>query len=161
MPLSNKERQRRWMEKNRALHNLRRRNARKGSSLGEKEAAVESNRSRTEMARNEISGSVSRAATCSGETTASTVPHVSNGGDQQIPPPRPSVAELREMMSKASKKPATEPPASVDTRSAKDVIGGIYRNDNGGVISKFAWEKLQKMKAHAKENNFEIDEYSQ
>ncbi len=47
------------------------------------------------------------------------------------------------------------------TRSAKDVVGGIYRNDNGGVISKFAWEKLQKMKKKAETGGYELDDYSQ
>ncbi len=68
------------------------------------------------------------------------------------------LAALRKMIAEPQENP---PETSVETRSAKDVVGGIYRNDNGGVISKFAWEKLQKLKAHAKANNFEIDEYSQ
>ncbi len=68
---------------------------------------------------------------------------------------------LRRLIGQEEGKPATSEAEIVETRSAKDVVGGIYRNDNGGVISKFAWEKLQRMKEHAKANNFEIDDYSQ
>ncbi len=52
-------------------------------------------------------------------------------------------------------------PGSTDTRSRSDIAMGIWRNDQGGVISKFAWDKLQRLKEHAKANNFVIDEYSQ
>jgi acyl-CoA reductase-like NAD-dependent aldehyde dehydrogenase len=37
----------------------------------------------------------------------------------------------------------------------------VYRNDYGAVISEAAWKRLQKMKAEAKEKNYELDEYSQ
>lgn len=37
----------------------------------------------------------------------------------------------------------------------------IFRNDYGQIISEPAWNRLQKMKQHAKENHFEMDEYSQ
>jgi hypothetical protein len=71
------------------------------------------------------------------------------------------ISELRGLITAEEEKPATVETEIVETRSAKDVVGGIYRNDSGGVISKFAWDKLQRMKEHAKKNNFEIDEYSQ
>ncbi len=143
MAMSNAERQKRWLAKNRAAFNLRRRNARKKNlGLVEKESVVVSTVPRIETS-NEVQPM--------GDWNHIVDPN----------PPRKTIEELREMMAKASEKPVTEVPDSVETRSAKDVVGGIYRNDNGGVISKFAWEKLQKMKAHAKENNFEIDEYSQ
>ncbi len=50
---------------------------------------------------------------------------------------------------------------SMDTRSRSDIAMGIWRNDQGGVISKFAYDKLQRLKEHAKEKEFEIDDYSQ
>ncbi len=71
-----------------------------------------------------------------------------------------TLAKLREMMKQEHEKPA-EAIESTDTRSRSDIAMGIWRNDQGGVISKFAWDKLQKMKAHARENNFEMDDYSQ
>ncbi len=67
-----------------------------------------------------------------------------------------TLARLREMVKVEEEKPVVD-----DSRTVKDVVGGIYRNDHGGVISKFAWEKLQRLKEHAKENNFVIDDYSQ
>ncbi len=72
-----------------------------------------------------------------------------------------TLARLREMVKVEQEKPATEVLESTDTRSRSDIAMGIWRNDQGGVISKFAWDKLQRLKEHAKENNFEMDEYSQ
>lgn len=128
MALTGYERVKRWREKNRVVYNLRRRNARKGLGLVEKEAKVEATVSRVEM------------------------PQPEN------PPPfaTKKVGEFRMLVLPEEEKPATE-----DSRTVRDVVGGIYRNDSGGVISKFAYEKLQRLKEHAKANNFEIDEYSQ
>jgi hypothetical protein len=67
-----------------------------------------------------------------------------------------TVQSLRELIKQEEEKPATE-----DLRKPGDVIGGIYRNDQGGVISKFAWEKLQRMKEAAKEGGYILDDYSQ
>ncbi len=160
MPLSNKERQRRWLEKNRAAFNLRRRNARKGSGLGEKEAVVESNRSRTEMARNigaDTELTESRPVQSEQENTG-------KGEVELSRPPLPfttkKVGEFR-MVVMPEEKPSDEVPSCTDTRSRSDIAMGIWRNDQGGVISKFAWEKLQKLKEKAKEGNYVIDEYSQ
>ncbi len=151
MAMSNAQRQAKWREKNRALFNLRRRNARKRLSLVEKEAERDTTVLRTEMSIGEKSGSAPHAEDGNSERLQD-VHNVPNGGDQQIPPPRPSILDLRKLIAEESQKP---PETSVESRPV------VYRNDYGGVISKFAWEKLQKMKAHAKENNFEIDEYSQ
>ncbi len=123
------------MEKNRAAFNLRRRNARKkeaGLGCREKEVVVEATVARTEM------------------------PFPEN------PPPftTKKVGEFR-MIVLPEEKPAPEAPVGVEIRSAKDVIGGIYRNDHGGVISKFAWEKLQRAKQDAKDGGYELDDYSQ
>ncbi len=131
MALTNKERQRRWMEKNRAAFNLRRRNARReNSGLGKQESKVQTDVPRIEMPLPEI------------------------------PFKTKKVGEFR-MIVLPEEKPSTEAPVVEDGRAVSDVARGIYRNDNGGVISKFAWEKLQRLKEHAKANNFEIDDYSQ
>ena len=37
----------------------------------------------------------------------------------------------------------------------------VYRNDYGGVITKVAWEKLQRLKEKAQDGDYELDEYSQ
>ena len=129
---ANSERVKRWRDKNRALHNLRRRNARKKNS-----------------------GSVIEEA-----KVETTVPRIEMPLPDQISK-KETLTMLLSLISPKEEKPYTEPPVSEETRSAKDVVGGIYRNDFGGVISKSAWEKLQKAKQHAKENNFEMDEYSQ
>ncbi len=65
---------------------------------------------------------------------------------------RPTISELRELVERESQKPPQE------VEVARPLV---YRNDYGGVISKFAWEKLQKAKAKAKDGGYEIDEYSQ
>ncbi len=118
MPLSNKERQRRWMEKNRAVFNLRRRNARKKDFvLVVEEVEVEAVMPRIEMA--------SKART---------------------------IEELRDVINAESRKP---PETTVEAPPV------VYRNDYGGVISKFAWEKLQRLKEKAKSGGYEMDEYSQ
>ncbi len=72
-----------------------------------------------------------------------------------------TLANLRGLIKAEEEKPVIEVPESTDTRSRSDIAMGIWRNDQGGVISKFAYDKLQKLKEHAKENNFEIDDYSQ
>ncbi len=127
MAMSNAERQRKWREKNRALFNLRRRNARKENlSSVEKEAESETTVPRTKM----------------GVHANDVVKEVN----------RPTISELRELVKEEREKPP---------QSVEEPRPAVYKNDYGGVISKFQWEKLQRLKAHAKENNFEIDEYSQ
>ena len=124
----NSERVKRWRDRNRALHNLRRRNYRKGLTDVKKEPEREATVVRPEMTQDSKQAKIS---------------------------------ELRGLITAEEETPATSEGEIMETRSAKDVVGGIYRNDSGGVISKFAWDKLQRMKQHAKENHFEIDEYSQ
>ncbi len=127
---ANSERVKRWRDKHRALHNLRRRNARKkGLSSLEEEPQLEAAVVRTEMQQKEV-----------------------HANDVVKEVNRPSISELRELVEEEREKP---PATSVEAPPT------VYRNDYGGVISKFQWEKLQRIKAHAKENNFEIDEYSQ
>ena len=66
------------------------------------------------------------------------------------------IEELRELIRGEEEKTVVEP-----ERRASDVVGGIYRNDQGGVITKFAWEKLQRMKEKAKKAEYHLDEYIQ
>ncbi len=174
MAMSNAERQKRWLAKNRAAFNLRRRNARKGSPLGEKEAAVESNRSRTEMARNEIhtndvvkgyEGYMGVDTELTESRPAQSEQENTGKGEVELsrsPPPftTKKVGEFR-MVVLSEEKPATGVPESTDTRSRSDIAMGIWRNDRGGVISKFAYDKLQRLKEKAKDGGYEMDDYSQ
>ncbi len=145
---ANSERVKRWRDKNRALHNLRRRNYRKkGSGLVITEAEVGTTVLRTEMASKESGIVAERFESVGGSTPLPAPPHASKEA---------TLENLRGLIKAEEEKPVVE-----DSRTVKDVVGGIYRNDHGGVISKFAWEKLQRLKEHAKENNFVIDEYSQ
>ncbi len=161
MALSNKERQRRWMEKNRAAFNLRRRNARKGLIDVKEEAIVQTKSEGIEMAVKEIlkdedSGSMLCPA-CGGYEEHK------EGCEGKPKTKKETLEVLRRLIGEPQKPPETLEDAAVivETRSASDVARGIWRNDNGAIISKFAWDKLQRMKEHAKANNFEIDDYSQ
>ncbi len=157
--MSNAERQKRWLAKNRAAFNLRRRNARKkNSGLVEKEAERETTVPRIEMERQDLTAGSSKAVEPHG--TRAKHEDVGSTPTPQTPFATKKVGEFR-MIVLPEEKPSTEVPESVETRSAKDVVGGIYRNDNGGVISKFAWEKLQKMKKKAETGGYELDDYSQ
>jgi hypothetical protein len=60
------------------------------------------------------------------------------------------IEELRGLMNNVSKEP-----------TVKSQTPLVYRNDFGGVISKYAWEQLQKKKEAAKKGNYTLDEYSQ
>ncbi len=131
---SNAERFRKWWEKNRALHNLRRR-----ASYAKKKSGFVKEEPKSEA----------------------TVPGI------EIPPQEKQalfttkkVGEFR-MVVLPEEKPITGVLESTDTRSRSDIAMGIWRNDQGGVISKFAYDKLQKLKEHAAKNNFEMDDYSQ
>ncbi len=160
----NYARVKRWREKHRGLVNLRQREYRKGKKLGlsEKEAAVESNMSRTEMARSEIMGA--DTGLTESRPVQSEQENTGNGEVELSRPPPPfetkKVGEFR-MVVLPEEKPPAGVPETTDTRSRSDIAMGIWRNDQGGVISKFAYDKLQRLKEHAKENNFEMDEYSQ
>ena len=155
MAMSSAERQRRWLAKNRAAFNLKRRNARKG--LVGKEAVVQTDVPRIEMESQATVGS-SKAEEHHG--TRAKHEDVGSTPTPQTPFVTKKVGGFR-MIVLPEEKPSTGVSVIEETRSVKDVVGGIYRNDFGGVISKSAWEKLQKAKQHAKENNFEMDEYSQ
>ncbi len=97
---------------------------------------------------------VERFESVEGSTPLPAPPHTSKKETLEV---------LRRLIGSPPKPPETseDAPVIVETRSASDVARGIWRNDSGAIISKFAYDKLQKMKEHAKENNFEIDEYSQ
>ncbi len=87
-----------------------------------------------------------------------------NQPDGLLPPQtskEETLANLRGMIKQEEEKTPVGVPASAESRSAKDIVGGIYRNDHGGVISKFAWEKLQRLKEKAESGGYQIDDYSQ
>jgi hypothetical protein len=48
-----------------------------------------------------------------------------------------------------------------ETVEEEPVKPQIFRNDNGAVISEWAWKMLQEKKRRAKEGGYEIDDYSQ
>lgn len=131
--MSNAERQAKWMEKNRALHNFRRR--KKPLSGGDK------------------TGDVRWQA-----ESKSKDPCNPYRGETQAPP-----AQLPEITVSAGKFPKTitlsSPITSAVEASAPPPL--VYRDDYNRVITKGQWEKLQGMKEKAKENNYEIDQYSQ
>ncbi len=147
MALTNSERQAKWRDKHRALFNLRRRQSRNLKSI----ARVEERLKQLKELRDGIEES----------KVQTDVPRI----EMPLPENPPlfttkKVGGLR-MVVLPEEKPSTETPSSTDTRSRSDIAMGIWRNDQGGVISKFAYDKLQKLKEHAQKNNFEIDDYSQ
>ncbi len=122
------------------------------------ETAADRQRAYRERKRNakNLSGGVEQR-----EVASPYVPETKRALVSQAAPPSQTSKEetldhLRSLIKAEEEKPVTD-----DSRTVKDVVGGIYRNDHGGVISKMAWEKLQRLKEHAKANNFEMDEYSQ
>ncbi len=137
MMSANSERVKRWRDANRALWNLRRRNARKKLSgvEGSSDLATE---------RPDGIGHVYPDKSTPSQTSK-----------------EETLSNLRSLIKAEEEKPVTEARASEETRSVKDVVGGIYRNDHGGVISKFAYEKLQKLKEKAKNGGYQLDDYSQ
>ncbi len=72
--------------------------------------------------------------------------------DRVFPEKQDTLASLRALIKTESEKPSEE------TVVDKPLV---YRDDYGRVISEAQYDKLQKMKEHAKANNFEMDEYSQ
>jgi hypothetical protein len=143
--MTNAQRQAKWREKNRALFNMRRRLARKKSST-----AVPSARSQsTGLAQDSNGGS----RTSSVETPIT----VEQSGAKRQAAADPVITGIK--VTSSEKFPrmieSTSKPETVITRPA------VYRNDFGGVISKYAWEQLQKKKEAAKKGNYTLDEYSQ
>ncbi len=147
MALTNSERQAKWRDKHRALFNLRRRQSRNLKSI----ARVEERLKQLKELRDGIE-----------EPEVQTdVPRIEMPLPENPPPfETKKVGEFR-MVVLPEEKPTVDAPSSTATRSRSDIAMGIWRNDQGGVISKFAWEKLQRLKEHAKKNNFEMDDYSQ
>jgi hypothetical protein len=140
MALTNYERVKRWREKNRVIYNLRRRNARKnlGAATGGIAGVVERG--------GRLLSQEARAGMSASENIRSDVATQTSKDE--------TLAKLREMVKVEQEKPRGEAPVT-------PVKPLIYRNDHGGVISEFEWEKLQKLKQKAKNGGYEIDEYSQ
>lgn len=159
MGMSNYEKQKRWREKHRALYNLQQRNRRKKNlGLGEQEPKAEATVPGIEMESQDLTSGSSKAEEHHG--TRAKHEDVGSTPTPKTPFATKKVGEFR-MIVLPEEKPTADAPESTDTRSRSDIAMGIWRNDQGGVISKFAYDKLQKMKEHAKEKEFEIDEYSQ
>ncbi len=139
MALTNSQRQKRWRENNRALFNLRRRQARNLKAIDN----VKKRLHELHELRDSVSGARQREhAPKESEET---------GGA----PSRPlfetkKVGEFRMVVIPES-----------DESVATDSKPRVFRNDYGAIISESAWKRLQEMKRHAKENNFEMDDYSQ
>ncbi len=161
MALTNAQRQKKWRDENRALWNLRRRNLRKSLIDVKEEAVVQTGVPRIEMPIKEIlkdedSGSMLCPA-CGGYEEH-------KEGCEGKPKTKEETLEVLRRLIGEPQKPSEmieDAAVIVETRSASDVARGIWRNDSGGIISKFAYDKLQRLKEHAAKNNFEIDEYSQ
>ncbi len=126
------------MEKNRAAFNLRRRNARK--NLGGVVAQQSASGPLVEGGDVVFDSPISPCLDATPSKTSK----------------EETLANLRRMITEEGEKPATEVP-----RASRDVVGGIYRNDHGGVITKSAWEKLQRLKEKAERGGYQLDEWSQ
>jgi Ni/Co efflux regulator RcnB len=131
MAMTNAERQAKWLEKNRAVFNLRRRNARKDQGK--------------RVPRGDGSGE-SRVPN-GGAAEAGDNPPTLNPFETK------KVGEFR-MLVLSPKEVENEPVVL----SVKPLV---FRDDNGRVISERAWNTLQKLKEKAKENEYEIDDYIQ
>ncbi len=161
---ANSERVKRWRDKHRALHNLRRRNARKKNlRFVKKEAERETTVPRIEMTigvennlsvPDEAESGRQSPSLKSGEAREGNSPNKAACPNQQDfrGGQNYTISQLRELIEKESMKP---PETTVDAPPT------VYRNDYGGVISKFQWEKLQRLKEKAKSGGYEMDEYSQ
>jgi Ni/Co efflux regulator RcnB len=145
MALSNAERQKRWIEKNRALHNLRRR---------------KKNLSGGVYGHAEIGGgtetSLPSESLAIGSAAPRRLPPNNLGSGNQAPTAQKSkIQELRELVRK------TEEANHVREITEEVVKPQVFRNDYGAIISENAWKRLQKLKEKAREGGYILDEYSQ
>ena len=131
MAMSGAERQRKWMEKNRAIHNLRRRNARKKlPTLG------------TADGPSSVEVGVARRDVDDGPMTDTSVAQFQTK----------KVGEFRMLVLPQKAKERSVVPV---------VKPQVFRNDHGAVISEEAFMELLRRKALAEKNGYELDEYSQ
>lgn len=135
MALTNSERVKRWRERHRALHNLRRREYRKRKG-GDANCAVSVTNHGAEV-RNPI-------APCT-QRTNNAVPTVQPAGAAKS-----KIDELRELVANIPKEIPAEAPKPL-----------VYRNDYGQVISEAQWKKLQARKEEAERGGYVLDEFSQ
>ena len=136
--MTNAERQRKWIAKNRALHNLRRRNKRKNlpvpvlaetQTIPHERQARESNTDHA-VGRGESHGSDSR-------------------GGQNLLFQTKKVGEFRMLVI---------PPKEVEERSELPVVKPkVFFNDHGAQISEKVWNDLQEKKRKALESGYEFD----
>jgi hypothetical protein len=144
MALTNYERVKRWREKNRALYNLRRRNARKNLPVPVLAEAV----TRTSGARPETER---ECPLSSGEARESNKPDVycipsDSRGGQKLPFETKKVGEFRMLVLPEEERP--EMPV---------VKPKVFFNDHGAQISEKVWNQLQEKKRVAAENGYEFD----
>lgn len=144
--MTNAQRQAKWREANRALFNMRRRNARKKNFP---------------VTKAERSGALAGDAPKSGITL---------GGSGQNLPADTRVESGAKGEATAPVQPFTTKkvgefrmlvlPKSTET-VVTDSKPQVFRNDYGAQISERAWKILQEKKRRAKEGGYELDEYSQ
>lgn len=150
MALTNAQRQKKWREKNRALYNLRRRNARRNlpvPALAEPSCAPESCEGGEvrESAKRTDDGSVGSYPKAVGIDEPERCSSGNSRGGQN-----PTIEKLRKLVE------------SVQNEPVEAVVKPlIFRNGYGAIISENAWNRLQEKKRKAKEGGYTLDEYSQ
>jgi len=131
--MTNAERQRKWIAKNRALHNLRRRNKRKN------------------LSGNVVDPALAEKSCGTSETTLPTQP--------SVPFETKKVGEFRMLVVDSGKPEAVlDHRDNLGMDVAKPVV---RRSETGMVISEEQWQKREEYKRQSKERGFEPDEYSQ
>jgi len=156
--MTNAERQRKWIAKNRALHNLRRRNKRKNlpvpvlaePQVYDKIGKLKSGQDYPSQHCEGSSGEARESTPVVRGAAETSKASDSRGG--QLPFETKKVGEFRMLV--LPEQPKDEPVVPV-------VKPQVFRNDYGAVISESAWKRLQKLKQEAKEGGYELDEYSQ
>ena len=134
MAMSNADRQAKWLEKNRALHNLRRRNARKKLSSGEKSLGE--------------SGGI--------KTLVKT--EIESEFESQGPSSARDAAHLFETKKVGEFRMLVIPPKEVGDEPEMPVVKPkVFFNDHGAQISERVWNDLQEKKRVALESGYEFD----
>ena len=142
--MTNAERQRKWIAKNRALHNLRRRNARK--NLG-----GENRRTRS------VVDEVERPSASVGELEVPTS-HEADEWDTSVEKSAPTQKLPFETKKVGEFRMLVMPPKEVEERAEMPVVKPkVFFNDHGAQISERVWNDLQEKKRVALESGYEFD----
>lgn len=148
---SNAERQKRWREKNRALYNLRRRNARRKNLLvdvqPEPKAVVHASGRSTEIgeARESTTEQADRLPPLATNSSAFRSEKSDSRGGQTS-----TIEALRKLVESVQNEPAVP--------VAKPAV---FRDDYGRVISEEQYMEVLRKKAEADRKGYEIYEYGQ